>query len=153
MWVGGRIVSPRGNAPKPPASIAPLPLKMGKNHFCICRTCRHAIRPARARPHTNNGLRRIFHFSSDGKFHLHDIMKNVIRRMRYELEGVAEGQTVMPILQAEHKGGAEAIRTNTEERTRAEASRRALYISGFNSFIKAIRLFLYEKTYLTRRDV
>ncbi|HOA56039.1 MAG TPA: hypothetical protein PKG75_10435, partial [Clostridiales bacterium] len=44
-----------------------------------------------------------------------DIMETVLRRMRYELEGVVEGQTVMPVLQTEYEGSAETVRTDATE--------------------------------------
>lgn len=44
-----------------------------------------------------------------------DIIETVLRRMRYELEGVIEGQTVMPVLQTEYEGSAETVRTDATE--------------------------------------
>ena|GEM_PF-2736548 len=44
-----------------------------------------------------------------------DIMETALRRMRYELEGVVEGQTVMPVLQTEYEGSAETVRTDATE--------------------------------------
>lgn len=44
-----------------------------------------------------------------------DIIETVLRRMRYELEGVVEGQTVMPVLQTESEGSAETVRTDATE--------------------------------------
>jgi predicted RNA methylase len=43
------------------------------------------------------------------------IMETALRRMRYELEGVVEGQTVMPVLQTEYEGSAETVRTDATE--------------------------------------
>ena len=44
-----------------------------------------------------------------------DIMETALRRMQYELEGVVEGQSTMPVLQSESESRAETARTDATE--------------------------------------